>query len=63
MAALTESTDFGIEFVERFQVRRIAIAIFLLIIPSIIFGVVYGALTGDVGTAWTISGRNYCMIR
>lgn len=57
MQVLTARTDLGIEFVERFQLRRIAIAVLLPVALSTILGVLYSVLTGDVSSAFTISGK------
>jgi len=56
MQVLTARTDLGIEFVERFQLARMAVAILLPIALSTILGILYSALTGDVSSAFTISG-------
>ncbi|KAI0703833.1 hypothetical protein BC835DRAFT_1262366 [Cytidiella melzeri] len=57
MQVLTARTDLGIEFVERFQLSRIAFAVLFPILISTLLGVVYAALTGDVSSAFTISGK------
>lgn len=56
MEVLTARTDVGIEFTERFQLRRIAIAVIIPVVGSIIVGVVYSVFTGDVSSGFTISG-------
>ena len=57
MQVLTSRTDLGIEFVERFQLERIAFAIFFPVILSTVFGVVWAVLTGDVSSAFTVAGE------
>jgi len=56
MQVLTARTDRGIEFVERWQVFRIAIAILLPVLCSLVVGVVYSCLARDPSTAFTIAG-------
>lgn len=56
MEVLTARTDVGVEFTERFQLRRIAIAVILPVLASIIVGVLYSTFTGDVSSGFTISG-------
>ncbi|KAI0090228.1 hypothetical protein BDY19DRAFT_984582 [Irpex rosettiformis] len=56
MQVLTSRTDLGIEFVERFQLERIACAILLPVIFSTLFGVLWAVFTGDVSSAFTVSG-------
>ncbi|KAJ3522424.1 hypothetical protein NM688_g8877 [Phlebia brevispora] len=56
MQVFTARTDVGIEFVERFQLTRIAIAVLVPVALSLIVGVVYSAITGDVSSGFTISG-------
>ena len=57
MQVLTARTDLGIEFVERFQLGRIAIAVLLPVFVATVIGVLYSAITGDVSSAFTISGK------
>lgn len=56
MQVLTARTDLGIEFVERLQLDRVAVAILVPVIMSLIIGVAYSGLTGDVSSAFTIAG-------
>ncbi|OBZ72153.1 hypothetical protein A0H81_07390 [Grifola frondosa] len=56
MQVLTERPDFGLEFVERWQAFRLAVAILLPIFLSLVTGVVYSGLTQDVSSAFTIAG-------
>lgn len=53
----TARTDLGIEFVERFQLSRIAIAVILPIVFATLFGIIWAVLTGDVSSAFTVSGE------
>ena len=62
MQVLTSRTDFGIEFVERFQLFRIAVAVLFPVLLSVVLGIVYSALTNDVSSAFTISGRPFMFI-
>ena len=57
MQVLTARTDLGIEFVERFQLGRIAVAVLLPVLFATAIGVLYSAFTGDVSSGFTISGR------
>jgi hypothetical protein len=57
MQVLTSRTDLGIEFVERFQLSRIAFAIIFPIFVSTLFGILYAVFTGDPSSAFTISGE------
>ena len=59
MEVLTARTDLGIEFVERWQLSRIAIAIIIPVIISVVVGVVYSISAHDPGTAFTIAGTSY----
>ncbi len=59
MQVLTTRTDLGVEFVERFQLMRIAVAVLLPVFFSMLLGVIYSALTGDVSSAFTISGKHW----
>lgn len=56
MQVLTARTDLGVEFVERWQLSRIAIAILVPVLFSVVIGVVYSATTHDPSTAFTIAG-------
>ena len=56
MQVLTDKTDVGIEFVERFQLGRIAIAVMIPVLGSMVIGIVYSALTDDVSSAFTVAG-------
>ncbi|KAI0806082.1 hypothetical protein BC629DRAFT_1282444, partial [Irpex lacteus] len=56
MQVLTSRTDLGIEFVERFELKRIAFAVFLPVVLATLFGVLWAVLTGDVSSAFTVSG-------
>jgi len=53
---LTARTDLGIEFVERWQLSRIAIAVLLPVLASVVIGVVYSIAADDPSTAFTIAG-------
>ena len=57
MEVLTSRTDLGIEFVERFQLGRIAVAVIVPVIASAILAIVYSILTDDVSSAFTISSE------
>ncbi|PIL28352.1 hypothetical protein GSI_09503 [Ganoderma sinense ZZ0214-1] len=56
MQVLTARTDLGIEFVEGWQLSRIAVAILLPVLASLVLAVLYSALYGDVSGAFTIAG-------
>ncbi|RPD58615.1 hypothetical protein L226DRAFT_466392 [Lentinus tigrinus ALCF2SS1-7] len=56
MQVLTAHTDYGIEFVEGWQLTRIAVAILLPVVASLILGVVYSILENDVSSAFTVAG-------
>ena len=58
---LTARKDLGIEFVERLQLDRIAVAILVPVFLSIIIGVAYSGITGDVSSAFTVAGRFFIM--
>ena len=58
MQVLTARTDLGIEFVEGWQLTRIAVAILLPVIASLILAVVYSVLEKDVSSAFTIAGES-----
>ncbi len=60
MQVLTARTDLGIEFVEGWQLSRIAIAILLPVLASLVLAVLYSALYGDVSGAFTIAGEHIC---
>lgn len=61
MEVLTSRTDFGIEFVERFQLGRIAFAVIIPVMASAILAIIYSILTDDVSSAFTISSESlYC---
>lgn len=57
MQVLTQRTDLGIEFVERWQASRIFIAIVLPVAASLLVGVLYSALTNDVSSGFTVAGK------
>ena len=57
MQVLTARTDLGIEFVEGWQLSRIAVAILLPVLASLVLAVLYSALYGDVSGAFTIAGE------
>ena len=57
MKVLTADPGLGVEFVERFQITRLAIAILFPVIMSILLAVLYSAFTGDAATAFTIAGK------
>lgn len=52
--ALSESPGVGIEFVERWQARRLALAVLIPVALSLIASLVYAGVTKDVSTAFTI---------
>ncbi|KAH9948588.1 hypothetical protein B0H21DRAFT_689810 [Amylocystis lapponica] len=56
MQVLTHQMDLGIEFVERWEASRIAIAILLPVFLSLVAGVVYSACTRDASSGFTIAG-------
>lgn len=56
MEVLTARSDLGIEFVERWQLSRITIAIIIPVFMSVVIGVVYSVAARDPGTAFTIAG-------
>lgn len=53
---LTARTELGIEFVERWQISRIAIAIILPVLASTAIGIIYSIAAKDPSTAFTIAG-------
>ena len=53
---LTARTDLGIEFIEGWQLSRIAIAILLPVVASLVLAVFYSVFVGDVSGAFTIAG-------
>lgn len=57
MEVLTSRTDLGIEFVERFQLGRIAVAVILPVIASAILAILYSLFTQDVSSAFTVSSE------
>ncbi|EMD36606.1 hypothetical protein CERSUDRAFT_95896 [Gelatoporia subvermispora B] len=59
LQVLTDNPKLGVEFVERWQVSRIAIAVLIPVIMSVVVGVVYSGLTGDASTAFTIAVEPY----
>lgn len=61
MQVLTARTDLGIEFVEGWQLMRIAIAILLPLLASAVLAVVYSVVVGDVSDAFTIAGGFDCL--
>lgn len=60
---LTARDDLGIEFVERWQASRLAVAILFPVVLSIVAGVLYSILTKDVSSAFTIAGKYPCTSR
>lgn len=63
MQVLTARIDLGIEFVERWQVSRIAIAIILPVLASTAIGVIYSIAAKDPSTAFTIAGTwSHCAL-
>ena len=59
MQVLTARTDLGIEFVEGWQLSRIAIAILLPVVASLLLAIFYSVFVGDVSGAFTIAGVYY----
>lgn len=59
MQVMTSRTDLGIEFVERFELKRIAFGVFLPVVLATLFGVLWAVLTGDVSSAFTVSGWSF----
>ena len=59
MQVLTARTDLGIEFVEGWQLARMAIAVLLPVIASLVIGVVYSILEKDVSSAFTVAGKSW----
>ena len=57
MQVLTARTDLGIEFVEGWQLTRMAIAVLLPVIASLVLGVVYSIFEKDVLSAVTVAGK------
>ena len=55
MLALTEDPELGIEFVEDWQLSRIAVAIVVPVFASAVLAVLY-AVFRDVSDAFTIAG-------
>lgn len=51
---LLESPGVGIEFVERWQAKRLALAVLIPVALSLIASLVYAGVTNDVSTAFTI---------
>ena len=62
MQVLTARTDLGIEFVEHFQLDRIAVAVIVPVLISVLVGVLYSAFTGDVSSAFAISGQYLLLV-
>ena len=56
MQVLTARTDLGIEFIEQWQVARIAVAVILPVLASTAIGVVYSVAARDPSTVFTIAG-------
>ncbi|OCH89483.1 hypothetical protein OBBRIDRAFT_813173 [Obba rivulosa] len=56
LQVFTANPDLGVEFVERWQVLRIAIVVLIPVIFSVVLGVMYSGITGDASTAFTIAG-------
>ena len=61
MQVLTARTDLGIEFVEGWQLTRIAIAVLIPVIASLVLAVLYSVFTQDVSSAFTIAGECLCV--
>lgn len=57
MEVLTADPGLGIEFIERFQLTRLAIAILLPVFCSILLAVIYSVFMHDPATAFTIAGE------
>lgn len=55
MQVLTTRTDLGIEFVEGWQLSRIAIAIGVPVLGSLILAVLFSVLGNDIQDAFTIA--------
>ena len=60
MQVLTARTDLGIEFVEGWQLTRIAIAVLIPVIASLVLAVLYSVFTQDVSSAFTVAGECLC---
>ncbi|EJF64827.1 hypothetical protein DICSQDRAFT_52078 [Dichomitus squalens LYAD-421 SS1] len=56
MQVLTARTDLGIEFVEGWQLTRIAIAVLIPVLASLLLAVFYSVVAQDVSGAFTIAG-------
>ena len=57
MEVLTADPKIGIEFVERFQLARIAVAVILPVALSALLGILYSIFTDDVSSGFTVSGK------
>ena len=58
MEVLTVDPKVGIEFLERFQLGRIAVAVLLPVTMSALLGILYSAFTDDVSSGFTVAGEN-----
>lgn len=57
MEALTARTDIGIEFVKRFQINRIIIAIMCpVVLSALLVRIFYSIFLRDVSSAATVAG-------
>ncbi|GJE88269.1 hypothetical protein PsYK624_043520 [Phanerochaete sordida] len=56
MQALTNNPRYGIEFVEGFQLSRIAVAVLLPVLASLLVALIYTGVTKDVSSGFTIAG-------
>ncbi|KAF9811056.1 hypothetical protein IEO21_06685 [Rhodonia placenta] len=56
MQVLTADPDLGIEFIERWQLSRIAIGVLIPVFASLAIGVVYSGVMDDPSTGFTIAG-------
>ena len=61
MQVLTSRTDLGVEFVERFQLARIAVAVVFPVMASAILAILYSIFTGDVSSAFTVSSEIFLL--
>lgn len=60
MQVLTADPDLGIEFIERWQLSRIAIGVLIPVFASLAIGVVYSGVMDDPSTGFTIAGMFTC---
>ena len=56
---LLERPGVGIEFVERWQARRLAFAVLVPVFLSLITSLVYASVTRDVSTAFTVGCESH----